>query len=149
MEFLTTTCLQIAISAQTLSKLNVLSLTLGAMLNYFSTLDSLNDPRKLAIHSFMHLKDGLPSKCGDIFQKVVSFHDMVSLVDERNDVTFADFHCRILSSTKFIQKSKIWTGSGNISVSCQNSRCILCNDHNNKLINEEDASKLFQDLWNI
>ena len=65
------------------------------MCSYNETQVSLYDPTKLAIHSILRPEDDLLSNCGHNCKKTVSFDSIVHLIDQKNIVTYVDFHCGI------------------------------------------------------
>ena len=56
---------------------------------------SLYDPTKLAIHSILSSEVDLISKCGQNFEKTVSFDDILHFIVDENIVTYNDFDCGI------------------------------------------------------
>ena len=60
------------------------------MYNYKNTVLS---PTKLAIHSFLRPEDDLISNGGPNVKKIVSFDDVVHLIDEEIMVIYVNFVC--------------------------------------------------------
>ena len=63
--------------------------------NYIEIKDSPYDPTKLAVHPFLHPENDFISNFGHIFEKTVSFDDMLHLIGEENILIFVDFACGI------------------------------------------------------
>ena len=78
------------------------------MSNYTKTQVSPNDATKLAIHSILRAEDDLISNFGGKFIKIVSFDDIVHLIDDENIMNYVDFDCGIT-----IYPLKNWVISGN------------------------------------
>ena len=99
------------------------------------------DPTKLAIYSILLLKDDLISNYGQNFKKIVSFDDIVHLIDEENILTYVDFRCGITfypeSPTKVRQINR---ERNYISRFCEKPKCIPSNDQQNSSIDEQHTT---------
>ena len=82
------------------------------MCSYNETQVSLYDPTKLAIHSILRPEDDLLSNCGQNCKKTVSFDGIVHFIDEKNIVTYVDFHCGITFNPETLRKSDRSTENG-------------------------------------
>ena len=67
------------------------------MYNYNKSALSPYDPTRRAIHSTLRAEDDVISNSGPNLKKTVSLHDVVHFIDEKNMVTYVDFHCGITS----------------------------------------------------
>ena len=121
------------------------------MCSYNETQVSLYDPTKVAIHFILRAEDDFLSNCGRNFKKTVSFDGIVHCIDEKNIVTFVDFHCSITfypeTSTKTIQINR---ERNYISRSCEKPKCIPSNDqHDCFCFDDQHNSNTFLNTYNL
>ena len=91
----------------------------------------------------------LISNCGQIFNKTVSFDDLVHFIDEEDIVTYEDFDGGITFYTETPTKIRqINRERSYISRSCEKSKCIPSNDRHNSFIDEQHKSNIFLNPYN-
>ena len=109
-----------------------------------------HDHIKLAIHSFLRLKEDLISKCGPNVKKTVYFDDLVHFTDEKDIVTFVDFDCGITFLPETPTKIRQINRERNyISRSCEKSQCISSNDQHVCPLDEQHSSNIFLTPYNL
>ena len=102
------------------------------------------------MHSFLHPEADLVSNCGLIRSKTVSLKDIVHFIDEENIVTLVDFDCGITFNLEAPTKVRqINQKRKNISLSCENPKCITNKNQHNYSFDEEQTSNIFQNPYNI
>ena len=108
------------------------------------TQDSLHDPTKAAIHSFLQLEEHFISNCGHYFRKTDSFDDLVHFNDEEKIVTFVGFDCGNTAYTGApTELGRNNRERKNISRSCKRPRWILNNGHHNcSIVNKLTSDKV-------
>ena len=95
------------------------------MYNYNKTKVSPYDPAKLLIQSLFGSEDDVVSTCGQKFEEIVSFDDIVHFIDDENIVTYVDFDRGISfypetpTNIRRIKRELIY-----ISISCEKTKCI-------------------------
>ena len=123
------------------------------MYNYSKTQDSHYDPAKFAIHSSLRPEADSISNCGHIFQRTVSFLEIVKFFDEENIVTHVDFDCGLpFYSEAHTKVGQINREQENDSRSCEKCKCISSNNQNYCSIDKEHTSKIFLNpysLWDM
>ena len=120
------------------------------MSKYTKTQVSPNDATKLAFHSILRAEDDLISTCGAKFIKIVSFDDIVHLIDDENIMNYVDFDCGITIYPKKPTKIKqILREHNYISRSCEKPICIPSNDQHNCFIYEQHSSNIFLNPYNL
>ena len=120
------------------------------MYNYNKSVLSPYNPTKPAIHSVSRPENDFVSNCGPNDKKIVSFDDVVHLIDEDNMVTYVDFDCGIMffpeSSTNIRQFSR---EKYYISRSCEKSQCIHSTDEHTCSDDEQHSSNIFLNPYNL
>ena len=120
------------------------------MCSYNETQVSLYDPPKLAIHSILRPEDDLLSNCGQNCKKTVSFDDIVHFIDEKNIVTYVDFHCGINFNPETPTKIRQINRERNyVSRSCEKPKGIHSNNQHNCFLLEQYNSKIFLNTYNL
>ena len=123
------------------------------MYNYKKSVLSPYDPTKLAIHSFLRLKDDPISNCGPTVKKTVCFDDVVHFIDEENMVTYVNFDCGITSSPETpTQIRQISRERNHIYRSCQKPQCIPSNGQHTCSVDELHSSNILLNayiLWDM
>ena len=145
--------LTIRIQCSTLMKLNKFFHFHGAIYNYNETQYSPYDATKNKIYSILRPKADLISNCAHIFEKTVSFGDILNFIDEENIVIPVDFDCGITfyheAPTEIGHENREWK---NMSRSFEKPKCISSNDQHNCSIDEEQIFNIFlkpYNLWDI
>ena len=149
-KFLANACLQSEVSAQHSRKWLTFLFRKKRCTPTKKTLDSPYDPTKLAIHSILQPQADLKSICGHIFKKTVSFDDIVHFIDNKNIVIYVDFDSGIV----LYPEARIKVGQINreqkfFSRSCEEPKCVPTDDQPNSPIDEEHASIIFLNPWNL
>ena len=112
--------LSIRIQCSILTKLSNFSLLHEPMYNYKKTQESAYDPTKFAIYSLLRPEIEFISNCFRIFQKTVSFDDIVHFIDEESIVTYVHFDCDFTFYYEAPIKVRQTNGEQkNISTSCK------------------------------
>ena len=90
------------------------------------------------------------SKCGLISKETIPFDDILHFTDEENIATWVDFGCGITFSTENPTNVEQTNGQReNICRSCKKTECIPSNNQNNCFFDEEHASNVFLNPYDL
>ena len=121
-----------------------------AMCNYIKTQVSFYDPTKKTVHFILRQEDDIRSNCGQNFEKIVSFDDIMHLIDKQHIVTSVDFDCGINfypetpTEIKQINRERIY-----VSRSSEKPKCIPGNDQLNCSFDKQHSSDIFLNSCNL